>query len=65
MYPLNTPEEELKLKVAKDFFSEKIYDTTRILGRIDFFVKERADGSAIHFIWGRKAGRTFKQVWCS
>ena len=65
MYPLNTPEEELKLKVAKDFFAENIYDTTRILGRIDFCVKEKPECSAIHFIWGRKAGRTFTQVWCS
>ena len=60
MYPLNTPEEELKLKVAKDFFAEKIYDTTRILGRIDFCVslKEKPSDTAIHFIWGEaKKGR--------
>lgn len=36
MYDLQLREEELKLKVAKDFFSD--YDTTKIIGNIDFCV---------------------------
>lgn len=36
MYDLQSREEELKLKVAKDFFSD--YDTTKIIGNIDFCV---------------------------
>ncbi len=36
LYPLDIREEELKLKVAEDWFS--IYDTTKILGSIDFCV---------------------------
>ena len=35
-YPLDIREEELKLRVAKDFFAN--YDTTNILGNIDFAV---------------------------
>lgn len=35
-YPLDIREEELKLRVAKDFFAN--YDTTNILGSIDFCV---------------------------
>ena len=35
-YDLNLREEEIKLKVAKDWFSG--YDTTQIKGNIDFSV---------------------------
>ena len=35
-YPLNIREEELKLKVAADFFPN--FDTTQIIGNIDFSV---------------------------
>ena len=35
-YPTNIREEELKLRVAKDFFEP--YDTTKIIGNIDFCV---------------------------
>ena len=35
-YPINIREEELKNRVGKDFFSQ--YDTTKIIGNIDFCV---------------------------
>ena len=35
-YPLNILEEELKNKVAHDYFSD--YDTTKIIGKIDFCI---------------------------
>ncbi|MDE7173157.1 MAG: hypothetical protein K2N70_02295, partial [Helicobacter sp.] len=36
MYAQNMPEEELKNAIAHDFFSG--FDTTRILGKIDFCI---------------------------
>lgn len=36
MYPLTIPEEELKNKVARDFFSD--FDSTEIIENIDFCV---------------------------
>ncbi len=38
MYALKMKEEELKNKVAKDFFQD--FDTTKIIGNIDFCVKQ-------------------------
>lgn len=35
-YPLNIREEELKNKVAQDYFGD--YDTTKIIGNIDFCI---------------------------
>ena len=51
MYPLNILEEELKNKVAQDFF--KGFNSTQILGKIDFCVSYKSDNlfSSIHFLW--------------
>lgn len=51
MYPLNILEEELKNKVAQDFF--KGFNSTQILGKIDFCISYKSDNlfSSIHFLW--------------
>lgn len=54
-YPLDIREEELKLKVAEDWFN--VYDTTRILGNIDFCVSVPAKDSLFKdeiesLVWG-------------
>ncbi|WP_233707768.1 hypothetical protein [Helicobacter aurati] len=51
MYLPNIPEEELKNKIAKDFFDG--FDATQILGKIDFCVSYRAKTlfQNIHFLW--------------
>lgn len=51
MYPLNILEEELKNKVAQDFF--KGFNSTQILGKIDFCISYKSDNlfSFIHFLW--------------
>lgn len=51
MYPLNILEEDLKNKVAHDFFES--FDTTRILGKVDFCVSYRTKTlfESIHFLW--------------
>ena len=60
-YPLNIREEELKLKVAADFFPN--FDTTQIIGNIDFSVaaptmKDQLDLFEVDFfLWAEaKAG---------
>ncbi len=59
-YSTDIREEELKLKVAKDWFS--VYDTTKILGSIDFCVSLPANNSLFKdeiysLVWGEaKAG---------
>ncbi|MBQ7192505.1 MAG: DUF1016 family protein [Paludibacteraceae bacterium] len=61
LYPTDIREDEIKLRVAKNFFSQ--YDTTKIIGNIDFCVSvpwdgtlEDADGS---LVWGEaKQGNT-------
>ncbi|MBD5166142.1 hypothetical protein [Helicobacter sp.] len=51
MYPLNILEEDLKNKVAHDFFGS--FDSTRILGKIDFCVSYHAKTlfQTINFLW--------------
>ncbi len=51
MYPLNILEEDLKNKVAHDYF--RGFDTTRILGKIDFCVSYRTKTlfQTINFLW--------------
>lgn len=52
MYPLNILEEELKNKVAQDFF--KGFNSTQILGKIDFCVSYKSDTSTsdqLNFLW--------------
>ena len=44
-YPASIREEELKNRVAKDFFAD--YDTARIIGDIDFCVSVPAEGKEI------------------
>ena len=44
-YSIQIREEELKNKVAADFFAD--YDTTQIVGNIDFAVAESAPGGAL------------------
>lgn len=59
MYPLNILEEELKLKVAQDWFST--YDTTRIHGKIDFAVADKQDffGEIHSYLWAEaKKGKS-------
>nr|QGT50428.1 hypothetical protein Helico5904_1000 [uncultured Helicobacter sp.] len=47
----NIPEEELKNKIAQEYFKD--FDTTRILGKIDFCVSHKSkDGiQSINFLW--------------
>ena len=49
----NISEEELKAKVALDFFNHKTFDSSRILGRVDFCVsfKEKSIFQKINFLW--------------
>ena len=51
MYSPNIPEEELKNKIAQDFFKE--FNTTQILGKIDFCVSYKNDTlyQHINFLW--------------
>lgn len=51
MYPLDIVEEELKNKIAQEYFKD--FDTTRILGKIDFCVSFDAKSlfQSIHFLW--------------
>lgn len=59
MYPHNIREEELKNKVAKDFFSAKELDFTKILGNVDFCVsyKDNTLFESINFLFAEaKAG---------
>ncbi len=42
-------EESIKQKVAQDYFSK--YDTTNILGNIDFCVSTSLNGEIISFLW--------------
>lgn len=51
MYPLTIAEEELKNKVAQDFFTE--FDSTQILGEIDFCVsfKRQTFFENTYFLW--------------
>ena len=44
-YPVNIREEELKLRVAKDYFGR--YDTAKIIGNIDFCVAVPDDGASL------------------
>ena len=55
LYPIDIREEELKLRVAKDWFAD--YDTTRILGSIDFCVSVPNENSLFRdevdsLVWG-------------
>ena len=60
LYPIDIREEELKLRVAKDWFAA--FDTTRILGSIDFCVAVPNEDSLFKdetesLVWGEaKAG---------
>ena len=62
LYPIDIREEELKLRVAKDWFD--LYDTTKILGSIDFCVAVPNQDSLFKdetesLVWGEaKAGTT-------
>ena len=51
MYDLNIAEEELKNKVAMDFFSD--FDTTERTNNIDFMVadKNKANDKKIYYLW--------------
>ncbi len=51
MYDLNIPEEELKNKVAMEFFGD--FDSTQILGEIDFCVsfEWQSIGEDTYFLW--------------
>ena len=51
MYDLNIPEEELKNKVAMEFFGD--FDTTERTNNIDFMVadKNKANDKKIYYIW--------------
>ena len=62
-YSTSIKEEELKNKVAKDWFDA--YDTTRIIGNIDFTVaKPKAqDGQTVPLLWAEaKAGSNHSTV---
>ncbi|MBR6022123.1 MAG: hypothetical protein IK066_06865 [Kiritimatiellae bacterium] len=58
-YPVRAPEEQVKACVAKDFFSA--YDTTNFIGKIDFSVAEKVDGTPLmapYLLWAEaKKGR--------
>ena len=65
MYSLSIAEEELKNKVALDFFAE--FDSTQILGEIDFCVsfKRQTFFENTYFLWAeaKKARkRTFTRA---
>ena len=60
MYPLHIREEQLKNEVAKDFFSDKSLDSTKILGNVDFCVRFRDKSlfESINFLFAEaKAGK--------
>ena len=60
MYPLHIREEQLKNEVAKDFFSDKSLDSTKILGNVDFCVsfKDKSLFESINFLFAEaKAGK--------
>ncbi|MBP5787416.1 MAG: hypothetical protein J6Y19_06345 [Kiritimatiellae bacterium] len=58
-YPLRVSEEQVKACVAQDFFSA--YDTTNFIGKIDFSVAEKVDGTPLmrpYLLWAEaKKGR--------
>ena len=60
MYPLHIREEQLKNEVAKDFFSDKSLDSTKILGNVDFCVsfRDKSLFESINFLFAEaKAGK--------
>ena len=60
MYPLNIREEQLKNEVAKDFFSDKSLDSTKILGNVDFCVsfRDKSLFESINFLFAEaKVGK--------
>ncbi len=55
MYSLSILEEELKNKVAHDYFRK--FDCSQILGRVDFSVSKKINGENLFFLWAEaKAG---------
>ncbi|RDU63212.1 hypothetical protein CQA53_08695 [Helicobacter didelphidarum] len=61
MYSQNISEEELKNKVANDFFHHKIFNHTRIIGKIDFCISydDKSLFHQINFLWAEaKKGNT-------
>ena len=68
LYPVDIREEELKLRVAKDWFAS--YDTTKILGSIDFCVAVPNDASLFKdetesLIWGEAKQGTSHDIYHS
>ena len=68
LYPIDVREEELKLRVAKDWFAA--YDTTRILGSIDFCVAVPNEDSLFKdetesLVWGEAKQGTSHDIFHS
>ena len=68
MYPIDIREEELKLRVAKDWFTQ--YDTTRIIGSIDFCVAVPNENSIFKdetesLLWGEAKQGTAHDIFHS
>ncbi|RDU62243.1 hypothetical protein CQA53_09420 [Helicobacter didelphidarum] len=65
MYSPNISEEELKNKVANDFFHHKIFNHTRIIGKIDFCISydDKSLFHQINFLWAEaKKGKAISLV---